>query len=771
MVSYLYNYLIPKQDNDSFNTALKIGNLELAKWLYNDKRIINNKTLCHLQKYEYHEILSWIGEIDTYDLYSLSIVNTCIYCCDDYIRKIIDSGIIEEDYNNMLYVFFENGRLNPIKMLLEKNPDLVIPSYSCWLSHMMINGYYDCLKWFLEQNSDNNYMNVCFENIQILFKKGHFNIIKWLYETQPTLYFDKYMSFTNACLCNNLEIAKWLYENFKDEIGVISHTLENSYISSSEIIFWLIDVYEAEDIYYDKRELFIYMCQYNNIEIVKHLIKTEIYLPHIDVKFIKQLKYSKTDNNQLILLLFKTFPSIINEKTIIHILDTFVNNLEIIKYIFELNISVDYSNSIQNIFTHACLHNNANTISWLVKQKFKLELLSSNIFYRICTVGHVDVCKWLCSYMEYKPEITCELFSAICQSNNLEMAQWLYSKNNIIVMIRFDKLNVKICKNNKQDNLELLQWLHSLNKITDSSNLITMGMALCINDNLKSLKWFYKTYNDTMINNSDKFFEAAILYNHIDILNFIIKQNNNIDINKIVQSTLPKITKYNILLSLTTLYHYYPNLPIWSINDRPLNVPTNVDYINFPHLFTELCKNKILSAKFIYAIAPNIINKINKHKIFLTLCTNNSLEYIEWFYSLVKDVDMFANDHEIFRNACRHNTFEVAQYIASLIPQKYSISRIYGSPFDFEYFIKVDLKINNKIKYNDLKNKHNDDCIICYENADIIFPCKLIEHNFCYNCTNELYNRKKKECNSIKSVVCPLCRSDCLVKNMWQIIS
>lgn len=110
--------------------------------------------------------------------------------------------------------------------------------------------------------------------------KNKLNIVKWLHEIGVSK--DNYNDgFISACQYNNIELAKWLFEN-NNNLDIQTPFLICCYEGNIEIIKWLYLLENSNylipkiDIHYDNEKPFIYAISQQHFEIAKWLYNTSI---------------------------------------------------------------------------------------------------------------------------------------------------------------------------------------------------------------------------------------------------------------------------------------------------------------------------------------------------------------------------------------------------------------------------------------------------------------------------------------------------------------
>jgi hypothetical protein len=223
---------LSNNDNFLFNTACSNGNLDIVQWLFsilvykeniedeNELNVINNtiinKSFDLALSNNYINILIWIYEkypqlINTVDAFE----NACLkghLNISEWLLNDLNVGI-----NN---IGFENacacGRLNVIKLIYfnKLNSQLT--------DDQLTNGAHSACKY------------------------GHIIVFRWIYIIAPFICTSSKMEicFTIACLCGNLQIAKWI-------INIVNPDLDD----------WLFDGY-----------VFQIACLNNHLNVVKWLI-------------------------------------------------------------------------------------------------------------------------------------------------------------------------------------------------------------------------------------------------------------------------------------------------------------------------------------------------------------------------------------------------------------------------------------------------------------------------------------------------------------------
>ena len=306
----------------------------------------------------------------------------------------------------------------------------------------------------------------------------------------------------------------------------------------------------------------------------------------------------------------------------------------------------------------------------------------------------------------------------------------------------------------------------------------------------------------------DRSFQQACINNHLDVAQWLLNTNPNIN----VYIKIPLLVRHTVLYEYLTMFQWlldiapkYTNHPvafrelfIFACEEGQLPFVQHMvkikedqpainqslvfrdgfyhacyrghnsvvrylaDKVNIHSEVFEEVKNKISSLcmtlcsegylevmKFIVEslIGVNEIPMYFKYKqsLFECVCTRGYLDFAQQLFSWFPNMNIEWNDHIAFRSACKNNNRDIALWLVSLFPEKYSIQ----APQNESTSISIPYEIKyviKKCKTITYVEHPLDNCSICIqENKQIVNS--VCNHSFCEPCISKwLSINHKKEC-------------------------
>ena len=286
-----------------------------------------------------------------------------------------------------------------------------------------VKGYFECLKnnhiSLYKKMIINDILN---NNINLLnglsmdcAEIGNLEIIKWLYSLNKFVnndndkYIINYLNLLSACIHNQVEVAKWLFENYANTIDLS----KNNYF------------------------LITKSCESCNINLIKWLLSLCSNIK-IDDIINDAFFYSRNCN------------------------------LEFCQWLYNL---VDNDNKIteesfcQNMYT-TCCNNFLDKAKWLysLKPEIYKNMSFEKSFFR---ASNIDMCKWI---LEIKPDFDIRisddyLFIYGYQYKKYDYAKWLLTIDKSIDVCAQNNKAIRYCL--YHENLEEVKWLLNYNPKLD----------------------------------------------------------------------------------------------------------------------------------------------------------------------------------------------------------------------------------------------------------------------------------------------------------------
>jgi len=176
-----------------FRMACIEGRLEIIKWLFNmvEINLNNNDPVC-----------------------SYGLVTACSAGELELAKFFYNdrSNIFEHHYEDSLLQACKNGHLDIIKWLLSVKPDINISAnYEAPFRFACYYGYLEVAKWLLEIKPDIN-ISAVNEAFRLACDNDNLEIAKWLFNVKPDIdiTIDDHDILYSACKTNKIEIVKWL---------------------------------------------------------------------------------------------------------------------------------------------------------------------------------------------------------------------------------------------------------------------------------------------------------------------------------------------------------------------------------------------------------------------------------------------------------------------------------------------------------------------------------------------------------------------------------
>jgi hypothetical protein len=548
---------------EKFSEVCDNNQLEISKWIYTNHKIDSRK-MCETFKKacinNQSKIVQWLSKVFYFNSHTLDDKKYIFQkVCDNENLEIIKlaynklglkdilSGILGEEI-----IFFDaccNNKVEIAKFLYNKFYSIRSLNYEViteYLPYACKYGNLKTAKWLVKE------YNIKCVNDRIFVQSccnDQLEIVKWLYYSFDFTDIDAFEIFKNVCNYGYLDIAIFLYRNYKKIISrsdVINEIFNNVLYESLNVAKWLFETFEPtkDDLYTD---VFRDLCEYERIDVAKWLIEvfdlTEEELHIDDLKVFEYLeKKSETELYQLLKTKYdfshEKILSRYKEKTkkssqielfpnsIRNIIGSYISILEynlsdqhfhIVEYIGILFDPFFDKEKLMSVLIKSCVNGDFN----IVKLFYSYNHLNVNIlFYKACVNNHLKLVKWL--YCDAKDDLKyySKVFSLTCEHNHINVAKWLYKNipNLTINASTFTKTCVV-------GHLETAKWLAETFSIiceTKSSYIIIFGET-CENGHLETAKWIKE--NNTKFKIDEKrsiiIFDETCRNGHLEVIKWL----------------------------------------------------------------------------------------------------------------------------------------------------------------------------------------------------------------------------------------------------------
>jgi ankyrin repeat protein len=427
--------------------------------------------------------------------------------------------------------YCEKGDFENAKSLLDEYPEINVHLYqNAAFKNCCCNGHLEMAKWLFNK----------FPKINIDVKRSCF-----IEDEDEDDYYDKnknddddddnfdyngyFNPFVECCRNGNIEMAKWLKENFIN-IRKNSDLSKKSFLHMEELphnyeSMIIIDYDEAvgndkllNEYFYKNNErciddALLYSCQNGHLEITKWLL---------DI-------YPGISNSSL------------NQKNLF-ISSCMMGYFEFIKWLLEkyptidvYDHFVDFGENKYNAFTESCKNGHLEIAIFLqsLDHNKKIDEYKNIAFFNCCQNGKLEVAQWLLSnYPSINIDYTIKkhwneynTFVECCQYGHMEMAVWLQSLNKNITFDEYkEKAFIKSCKNG---HLNIAMWLLDKFPTLDvHSNKEEAFRKSCEYGYLNVAKWLKDKYTTINVHTDNNGYDIAIVKScsngHKEIVEWLI---------------------------------------------------------------------------------------------------------------------------------------------------------------------------------------------------------------------------------------------------------
>jgi ankyrin repeat protein len=386
-------------------------------------------------------------------------------------------------------------------------------------------------------------------------ENGHLELAQWLHNIKTTMpIYKKYWKFLKR-------LSRYTYDEMEPILTSFVKSCENGHI---EVAKW---VYNIDKRIFDWRtlhEAFKTSCDNGHITIAKWILTLN---PKQNKNILENSKY-----------IFKDACHV-------------SGNVEIAKFILEVNPDIEISSNEEFIFRGVCKNGHLEIAMWLINLKPDIDITtySNYAFREACNNKHSKVTEW---FLKIHPNMTIDLyeyaFRCYCFNNNLELAKYILELNPDINIQKND--NMIFIVTCSYGHLEVAKWLLKLiNPTMNDFYYINKGFInACLQGKLLVAEWLVSLVSNYDILEFEKAFESACENGHLEVAQWLIKVKPNINI---------------------------------SARDE--------------YSFRFACKNNHLEvAQWLLFFKPDINIFIRKHEAFTDACNMGNLEMALWFQTL-----------------------------------------------------------------------------------------------------------------------------------------
>lgn len=448
----------------------KHGYLEFAKWLDSQSKLSGNPinyipVMNHLAIYGQLEIMKWLDQSQAInyekdcngaDISSMLFKLSCKYGQLEFAKWIyaksnytLDLSVIQGPCLDQIY---ENGYISVIDWLVQISQerdyriDLLNLNYrTSSIRSICYGGHLDMLKWYQQHNLFEDHLNIDHISNQIMVKQGYTSNIneqalltccrydnlemaKWIYDnyyTQIDLHINHEMAFTLSCKEGNLEIAKWIY-NTSQLTGV---PVDLNCIYDSDLF-----VETAINGHLNISKWLYQICQEVNFP-----INLDYFDKNKEFIFTELCSSNKTDAVEWILDIFQQFNLHLTTEWYIEAFeDSCLNNCLNVATLLDNRGLLSYNLlDINSLFDKTCTYGHHQTARLLIqisnKQDNKINWQSTD-YYEIlrynCAFGKLECAKWIYGLSADTIDIRQHndyLFRTSCKCKNVSVSNWLAS--------------------------------------------------------------------------------------------------------------------------------------------------------------------------------------------------------------------------------------------------------------------------------------------------------------------------------------------------------
>ena len=490
--------------NHAFETVCKKGNLDIAKYLYEQgAEIKSNKgyeydgidgniydTIVIASKSGHLNIIQWLYELGITDKNDRAFQYACLYGHFHIAQWLYSMGAnITDKYNIAFTDACRAGHLHIAEWLYSlgvTDKDNIAFIETCGTKHLHI------AKWLYQLgSSDKNsaFIWACY--------KGQKHVAQWLYDLGVDISAENNHAFRHVCECDNIDIAKWLYGlgvDISDKFAFIGACS----CSCIDIVKWLIDIHfkSAKFIYFRCYEYF-------KLEIKELLI--DYNLVHPRQLNERDLEHYLARTNRIVPADFDHPNTHKRGQRTKPAPKYFFLNL-----IYNFKMRQAFFKYYESDFKCVCMSGDLEQVKTYKIPDFNT---LNSAFISVCMEGYLDIAKYL---FENGADISCNFYSAFintCRDGHLDVAQWMHGlgiKDNIVYVYAF----VNACQNGR---LHVAKWLCEL----QPHDINFAFIEACYEGHLNVAQWLYESGADISAKNNNAFLDACNA-TRIDIVKWLI---------------------------------------------------------------------------------------------------------------------------------------------------------------------------------------------------------------------------------------------------------
>jgi hypothetical protein len=465
----------------------------------------------------------------------------------------------------------------------------IIFSYGDYLDYSnfyMVNSEWKyCITKYTDYPKLMKYMNPSFSGIgkNMIFyhicKNNELKIAKWFHQYfKNSLREDIYLViFKESCIENLCLIAEYIYSLTKFPTAFLIEVFRfiNSNSNSLDKIRWFYNLTKIKTLHDNEPFNIRYKCHCGNLTINQDIISLDnidIYLKnHEDCinghrKILKEL-FDRNNVRYSVILKHEKTPKyyfdIYNENIrgeivfFTNINDYFVyhcqnNNFEIVRDLYETGlINIHHNNSL--CLQNSLKYGHVDIVRYLYDRGARI-INNVKLVNQVCKLGHIRILKMLeeKGILKDIDDLT-NCFQFACCNNRHELASYLYSKyKNKIDIHRNDNVLLRTCCN--QGLINIVRWLVLLGADVTANDNNALYLA-CINNNIDIIIFLIETGKFNINNVIYKLIDICCIKNNVDIIKFIVSIPN-IDINETYFTIFSLACKYKKIHIIQWLFLY-----------------------------------------------------------------------------------------------------------------------------------------------------------------------------------------------------------------------
>ena len=365
-----------------------------------------------------------LNRFDPSEKISKNIKNTIKMISYDNNTELSWTGVLKNVYIPKTISLFDSKiNSDDLNLWIGKNNYFKINEY---LIQNYTNNWYDCYGY------DYSYMIQQTDLINIVFvyacSENHLNVAKYIFNNfKIDIHYNNNDALEWACAQCNLEIAKWLCELGAD-IHIDNDVIFRRSCYNGEIEFakWIyqsgsVDIHAVDDKAFKKS------CEYGQIEVAK---------------WLHQLGVNPNDDN-------------------VFMDACAIGHIDIVKWLYQLNVNIHMQR--ENAFKTSCLNGHVEIAKWLYELGVNIHVDEEDAFRSACENGHIKVAIWLQELDVDIHRMDNYAFRLSCENGHIQVAKWLYQLN-VDMDINLNDLIDNI------DDIEVIKWLKKI-KSKLSSNI------------------------------------------------------------------------------------------------------------------------------------------------------------------------------------------------------------------------------------------------------------------------------------------------------------